>query len=123
MPEKPAKQPGYKNLNRGRWKKGESGNPKGRQRKDVSLTSLLKVEMEKLVPGDKEGRTWREFLVFAWMRGAATKPVLLQELLNRLEGKAVQPLEHTGKDGGPIETVNLIDDLHRKAKAHKEGNE
>jgi hypothetical protein len=36
-------------------------------------------------------------------------------ILDRAYGKASQPLEHTGKDGGPIETVDVSDAARAKA--------
>jgi len=89
----PDKQPNNKNLNRGRWKTGESGNPRGRKAKDVTLTSLLKEELDKIPQGEKQGRTWRQLLVLAWLTGALKQPALLFELLNRLEGRPVQPIQ------------------------------
>jgi hypothetical protein len=50
------------------WKKGESGNPAGRPKKEDSLTSLLKIEMERIDPSDGEGRTWNERIVVATLR-------------------------------------------------------
>ncbi|MBI4459468.1 MAG: hypothetical protein HY648_05360 [Acidobacteria bacterium] len=45
-----------------RWKKGVSGNPKGRPKKEDSLTSLLQEEIEKICPADREGRRWKEMV-------------------------------------------------------------
>ncbi len=77
-----------------RWKKGESGNPKGRPKKQDSLTSLLKEEIEKICPADREKRTWKELIVRATlqlaMKGNATA---LKEVWERLDGKTLQ----TGK--------------------------
>lgn len=50
-----------------RWKKGVSGNPKGRPAKELSLTSLLKSEIERVCPADKQGRSWLELIVLATM--------------------------------------------------------
>lgn len=77
-----------------RWKKGVSGNPRGRPRKQDSLTSLLKEEIEKICPADREERTWKELIVRATlqlaMKGNATA---LKEVWERLDGKVLQ----TGK--------------------------
>lgn len=82
-----------KNLENGRQK---WHNPNGRPCKDVSLTSLLKEEIEKVPLGEKQGRTWRQLLVLAWLTGAMKNPVLLKELLERVEGKVTQPVEASG---------------------------
>ena len=46
-----------------RWKKGMSGNPRGRPKKKDSLTSLLKEEIKKICPADRQKRTWEELMV------------------------------------------------------------
>ena len=75
------------------FQKGNKANPAGRPRKDVSLTSLLKEEIEKIPEGSTDGKTWREILVLAWLRGAQGNAVLLKELLDRLEGKVAVPVQ------------------------------
>ena len=74
-----------------RWKKGVSGNPKGRPKKEDSLTSLLREEIEKICPADREKRSWKQLVVLATlqlaMKGNATA---LKELWERLDGKTMQ---------------------------------
>ena len=65
----------------GKFLPGSVANPKGRPPKDCSLTSLLKEEIDKVPPDEKQGRTWRQLLVGAWLSGAMKNPVLLKELL------------------------------------------
>jgi len=107
------------NLEKGRIRRGEVRNPNGRPRKDVSLTSLLKIEIEKIPEvidknGKQNTRSWRELLVEAWLRGALKNPILLRELLDRLEGKVSQPV--TGEGGGPIKSEVTINVNSEKAK-------
>ena len=89
-----------KNLENGRkaWH-----NPNGRPSKNISLTSLLKEELEKIPQGEKRGRTWRQLLVLAWLTGAMKNPVLFKELLDRTEGKVMQ--EVGGAGGQPIRII------------------
>lgn len=90
------------------WKAGQSGNPKGRPKKDCSLTSLLKKELEKHpeVNGVESEFTWRELLVQSWLKKSLNNPVLFKEILDRIEGKVMQPI--AGEDGGPIaHSVNI----------------
>ena len=75
------------------FQKGNNANPNGRPRKDVSLTSLLKVEIEKIPEGEKESRTWRQLLVLAWLTGSLKNPFLFKEMLDRLEGKVAVPIQ------------------------------
>ncbi|MBI4463172.1 MAG: hypothetical protein HY647_00575 [Acidobacteria bacterium] len=74
-----------------RWKKGVSGNPRGRPKKRDSLTSLLKEEIKKVCPADRQKRTWEELMVLATlqlaMKGNATA---LKEIWERLDGKVLQ---------------------------------
>ena len=100
-----------------RWSKGQSGNPKGRPPKDVSLTSLLKIEIEKIPPGETKKRTWRQLLVLAWLTGAMKNPVLLKEILDRLEGKVTQPIG--GEGGGPIRAQIIVQSDHAKQLAEQ----
>ncbi len=85
------------NLEKGKFKKGENHNPKGRPPKDVSLTSLLKEQIDTIPPGEKQGRTWRQLLVLAWLTGSMKNPTLLKELLDRLEGKIKESVDITTK--------------------------
>lgn len=91
-----------KNLENGRKK---WHNPNGRPKKDISLTSLLKEEIEKIPQGEKQGRTWRQLLVLAWLTGAMKNPVLFKELLDRLEGKVTQPIG--GDETNPVYIINV----------------
>lgn len=99
-----------------RWKKGESGNPRGRPPREACITSLLVELLDKnaeglsdemlkkigLKAGDK--RTWRQLVAKAILCGAAMgKPGLVQELLDRLEGKVAQTTELAGIRGQPLE--------------------
>lgn len=88
-----------------RWKPGESGNPKGRPRKDVCLTSMVKELMddvpELMVGNKKNEKTWRELIVQAWLVGSYKgNATFFKELLERIEGKVAQPL--TGSEGEPL---------------------
>lgn len=98
---------------RGRgWPKGQSGNPKGRPRKEVCITSGLKELLLSVPPiTDKNGnankRTGVELVTLAWLQGMLKgNPVLIKEALERIEGKIPQAL--TGVDGGPIITTRII---------------
>ena len=77
-----------------RWKKGQSGNPNGRPPNASCLTALLREEIGRICPADKEGRTWAELLVVATMRLAlAGNSTALKEVWDRLDGKVVVPVD------------------------------
>ncbi len=70
------------------FQKGKSGNPKGRPKKDVCLTSLLKEEIEKICPFNKENKTWLQLTVEATMRLAIQgNSTALKEVWERIDGK------------------------------------
>lgn len=84
-------------------KKGQSGNPKGRPKKVISLTSEMKTQLEEVCPYDPKGRTWLQYLVDRWLARASDNATYFKELIERLEGKVVQPIG--GEDGKPIPVV------------------
>ena len=74
-----------------RWKKGVSGNPRGRPKKRDSLTSLLKEEIAKICPADREKRTWMELIVRATLQLALKgNTTALNEVWDRIDGKVLQ---------------------------------
>jgi len=93
-----------------RWKKGVSGNPRGRPKKRDILTSLLKEEIAKICPADREKRTWKELIVRATlqlaMKGNATA---LKEVWERLDGKVLQTekVQLSGTEGREIK-INVV---------------
>ena len=91
------------------FRKGQSGNPKGRPRSETCLTSLLRKEIEKLCPSDKQGRTWKELIVLATMKLAMEgNAAALREVWERNDGKIHQPV--TSAAGGPVEIRVVYDD-------------
>jgi len=88
------------------WKKGQSGNPKGRPKKAFSITSLAKEMLDEqadyisphALPQDK---TWRQMIVRAWLKKCAEGDIsAIRELNERLEGRASQII--SGANGEPI---------------------
>ena len=70
------------------WPKGTSGNPAGRPRRD-ELIAALQVEIDKLCPGDKAGRTNAEMIAAALVRKAVRGDVrAAKEITLRTEGRA-----------------------------------
>ena len=84
----------------GQFVAGNRANPNGRPPKDLSLTSLAKRKIDTLVRGDPQGRTWREKLVDEWFeRAARGNDRLFRELIERIDGRTTQPIEHSGAVG------------------------
>lgn len=78
----------------GRFKPGQSGNPKGRPKKEYSLVSLLKEASERTVPKDKLNRTWAQIIVEQVLKKAKGGDAYFTKLFfEYVAGKPVQPLE------------------------------
>jgi len=76
-------------------KKGEpSRNPNGRPTNRLSLTNLAREKLDQPCPHDPK-KTWLEYLVDRWLDQATENATYFKELLDRLEGKVVQPVEGT----------------------------
>ena len=95
-----------KNLQGGRWKKGESGNPKGQ-----SITQRQQQMMPEVCPFDKQGRIWLDSLAEAGMRMALVQSFAMSNLLDRHEGKVTQPI---GGEGGGEITIKVVYDNNDK---------
>jgi hypothetical protein len=115
-----------------KWKPGQSGNPKGRPKKEFCLTSLVKAELEAQA-ADKSGKmlknddgtpkTWAQILASAIVRQAAKgNPSALNQLWDRMDGKVPLPLEHGGKGGGPLKVSVVLTDKAKKAGGNGGGN-
>ena len=87
------------------FKPGQSGNPGGRPKR-LPITETLREVLDQPVPGDKDARTWRQALVHKLLLEAVKSPKALdyiREIVDRVEGRAVQRQEWSGANGGPIQ--------------------
>lgn len=76
------------------WKPGESGNPLGRPKKALTITSLLRDKLDEKDP--KTGETYAQGIVKAMLKNALKDPQVLKELLNRCEGKVTDVVDMQG---------------------------
>src|SRR3990167_3200552 len=75
------------------WKKGQSGNPKGKPVGALSMTTKIK---EFLMTQANDGETYADKLRKATVLRAITKSdVLVKEILDRVDGKVLQPTDIT----------------------------
>ena len=91
------------------FRKGQSGNPNGRPKNKTSLTALLREEIRKICPEDRQDRSYQELIVTATirlaMKGNATALALVWE---RMDGKI--PLAVHEPSPGPIHlNVRYVD--------------
>ncbi|MDA2920649.1 DUF5681 domain-containing protein [Desulfobacterota bacterium AH_259_B03_O07] len=76
------------------WKPGQSGNPKGRPRKEMSFTSLLKEAIEQKCPEDKKKRTWAQVMNEQLLKKAKKGDLQAMRLIYEyVEGKPRQEIE------------------------------
>ena len=96
-----------------RWKKGISGNPRGRPKKQDRLAILLRKELGKICPADRAGRTWEELLILASLQLALKgNPTAFKEVWERLEGK----VPHTEKMDARLNRPQPIRKLSQAAR-------
>jgi hypothetical protein len=88
-----------------RWKRGQSGNPKGRPRKEP-LTDILRQVLAEKIPNGPDRRHSRldQVLVRNWVLEAIrTKDTAtIVEIFNRIDGKVQDRIALGGDDGEPI---------------------
>jgi len=97
------------------WKKGQSGNPTGRPKKEFSITSILREKLEEKLP---DGRTKAQALVDRFIEiGLGTEDnhalVAIKHIVDRLEGTPMQSITADINEKRPImisAVANIIDD-------------
>ena len=83
------------------FKKGKSGNPKGRPSAGMSLTQLMKEHLEKIPEGSKI--SYKEaFISKVFARAYEGNDTYVKLVWNYVEGMPKQALEHSGPDGQPV---------------------
>jgi hypothetical protein len=82
--------------NNGRFVPGVSGNPEGRPKGTLSVTAAIKAKLLEIEP--KNQKTWLEGLIMAIMNNAIVEknPLTQKIIWEMIDGKAKQPLEHSG---------------------------
>jgi len=90
------------------FKKGQSGNPKGKPVGALSMTTKIK---EYLMERNKDGETNADKLKRAIvMRAIVKSDVMAKEILDRVDGKVVQPFEANIK-------VEKLEEIQKGLKA------
>ena len=108
------------------WKKGQSGNPKGRPKKGETLTDLLKEYIVQLTDVEAGGKVSKVEIKKAFIMKVVQKAIndgdvnCMRMIWDRLEGMPVKHIEmHNEKDAEWLELFKGIDD---RASAEASGN-
>jgi hypothetical protein len=100
------------------WKKGVSGNPGGRPKGSISLSIIVQEKLKEhpVIDGQKSKRSWAELIVEGWLRNALKNPLYFKELMERVDGKVVNPVDVTtkGKELGNGH-IEIPDEVFRDA--------
>jgi len=104
------KQKGNRKVPKTAWKKGQSGNPNGRPKKDQSILELIRKKLKVTCEYDSSGRTWLEALAEAEMRMALKDTAARKDLFDRLMGKAPDSLLLGGDEDNPV-FISLLSKL------------
>lgn len=95
------------------WKKGQSGNPKGRPVGSVSIVEGIKKKLLEIEPENK--KTYLELFLTRYFRKAIKDGDvgLIRDMINRIDGMPTQRNELTGKDGDTLK-IEIIEDTTLK---------
>lgn len=81
-----------------------AGRPPGSQNKDKPFRDALRKQIAEMSGDPKKLERIAEKLLATAENGDIAA---IKEVADRLDGKVAQALEHTGADGGPIQTEEL----------------
>lgn len=118
-----------KRIRKYQWKKGASGNPKGRP-KGITISEAYRIAISQLVPRDPRGRSFAEKIGEAIASKAAKGDIrCAEEIANRLEGKPVQALTGAGgsvlfpvsREGAVQELTKLLREVQEKFHVNVNG--
>lgn len=72
------------------WQPGQSGNPNGRPKKEITISDILRAGLDEKI----DGKTRREHILnkVLWMAGAGDKWAI-EFIADRTEGKALERVE------------------------------
>lgn len=94
---------------------GQSGNPGGRPKGSVKISSAYERSLARLVPGDPEGRTYAQFIADKNVELAAQGNLAAtKEVTDRVEGKAPRTIEISHDDSKRNKWSRLADELAQK---------
>jgi hypothetical protein len=80
---------------------------------------MLEAELHKhpIINGKPSEHTWAELLLQAWLHNALKQPVLMKELIERIDGKSLESIDVTTK--GEAITKFIVADQATKEAAER----
>lgn len=109
-----------KNLEKARWKPGQSGNPKGKPKGTISLRERLErlstIEVDTVLPdGSSAKREVIDDILCALIaKGRGGDVPALKEYLERLYGKEVEKRENTNNTKLTVDAHSTLESLTKK---------
>jgi len=83
--------------------KGVSGNPNGRPKGAFSMVTLLEKKLQEVAGDDPiKRRIHAEIILDELLKRGRKDGITAKDIIDRIDGKPKQAIEHTGKDGGDI---------------------
>jgi hypothetical protein len=99
----------------GRWRKGQSGNPRGRRKEAESCRDLLKEELDALIRIQEDGKiitlTKRKLWVKRIVNGAIQGDPHCEKILMMIEKPKGSPRQGGGRGGLRIHEVDSEDEI------------
>jgi len=92
----------------GRWGKGNSGNPNGRPRRGNTLADELRKVLNRKGPDGKKNNVAIAEKLVELARSGEVKAI--REIFDRVDGRALQPIEHGGVGGAKNVLITVVYD-------------
>lgn len=101
------------------WKKGQSGNPKGRVKGGINIWSRVQRQLlEKVAEGDNKGKEFADLVAKSFVKELLKgKWPQTKELLDREEGATELTIKHTGDLQQTVRHVIDYDQLRNDLEA------
>ena len=104
------------------WKPGESGNPKGRPKGFISVTSAIKRMLKEIAPNDSKERLYGNLLAESLIVNAIKgNGPAIKEIMNRVDGVVKEMQEHSGAIKVIVEYGDTANTLPRPAPRTDQG--
>lgn len=100
--------------NRGTFKPGQSGNPRGRQKGEFRLSEVLRLDAQVVLTkfGKRHNKTGTRAELLSqilWEMALKGNLRAIELILDRTDGKPVTPLHHTGDADIPLLVERIIE--------------